>query len=180
MASTSPPPTVIPCCPPATSAPRCQTSSALLLNGASLHPFELRTRGFANLAEWIASEEITLYHSVPAVFRRLAASLPEGASMPSLRLVKLSGEATTTRDVELFREQLPKTSVLCSSLGATEMNTIRMFFINHATALYGSVIPAGYEVADTEIVVLDEEGREVTDGRAGDLAIRSDYLFCGY
>ncbi len=151
-----------------------------LLNGASLHPFELRTRGFADLAEWIVSEEITVYHSVPTVFRRLAASLREGASMPALRLVKLAGEATTARDVELFRKHLPKTSILCVSLGATEMNVIRMFFIDDAITFDGSVIPVGYEVADTEIVVLDDEGREVTDGRAGEIAIRSEYLFCGY
>ena len=151
-----------------------------LLNGASLHPFDLRARGFADLGSWIASEEITLYHSVPTVFRRLVASLPEDASMPSLRLVKLGGEATTLRDVELFRRHLPRTSILCASLGATEMNSIRMFFIDEASTFDGSVIPVGYELADTEIVVLDEEGRELTDGRAGDLAIRSDYLFCGY
>jgi amino acid adenylation domain-containing protein len=151
-----------------------------LLNGASLHPFELRTRGFADLAEWIVSEGITVYHSVPTVFRRLAASLREGTSMPALRLVKLAGEATTARDVELFRKHLPKTSILCVSLGATEMNVIRMFFIDDATTFDGSVIPVGYEVADTEIIVLDEEGREVTDGRAGEIAIRSEYLFCGY
>ena len=151
-----------------------------LLNGASLHPFELRTRGFANLAAWIASEGITVYHSVPTVFRRLAASLPEGASLPSLRLVKLAGEATTVRDVELFRQHLPNTSILCVSLGATEMNVIRMFFIDDATAFDGPVVPVGYEVADTEVVVLDEEGREVSDGGAGEIAIRSGHLFCGY
>jgi thioesterase domain-containing protein/acyl carrier protein len=60
------------------------------------------------------------------------------------------------------------------------MNTIRMFFIDDATTFDGAVVPAGYELADTEIVVLDEEGREVSAGRAGEIAIRSEYLFCGY
>ena len=49
-----------------------------LLNGASLHPFDLRKRGFASLADWIASERITIYHSVPTVFRRLAPRCPRG------------------------------------------------------------------------------------------------------
>ncbi|MGH7914386.1 MAG: AMP-binding protein [Candidatus Binataceae bacterium] len=151
-----------------------------LLNGASLHPFDLRTRGFANLADWIASKKITICHSVPTVFRRLAASLPEDASLPSLRLIKLAGEATTVRDVELFRKHFPQTSLLCASFGATEMNIIRMFFIDDATTFDGSVIPVGYEVADTEIVLLDEEDREISDGRAGEITIRSGHLFCGY
>ena len=70
-----------------------------LLNGASLHPFDLRAGGFDRLADWLASERITVYHSVPTVFRRLVAALPEGASLPALRLLKLGGEATTVRDV---------------------------------------------------------------------------------
>ena len=151
-----------------------------LLNGASLHPFDLRAGGFDRLADWLASERITVYHSVPTVFRRLVAALPEGASLPALRLLKLGGEATTVRDVELFRRHLPTTSILCASLGATEMNSIRMFFIDDATTFNGSIVPVGYEVADTEVVVLDEEGREIADGRAGEIAIRSEYLFCGY
>lgn len=151
-----------------------------LLNGASLHPFDLRAGGFDRLADWLASERITVYHSVPTVFRRLVAALPEGASLPALRLLKLGGEATTVRDVELFRRHLPTTSILCASLGATEMNCIRMFFIDDATTFNGSIVPVGYEVADTEVVVLDEEGREIADGRAGEIAIRSEYLFCGY
>ncbi len=151
-----------------------------LLNGASLHPFDLRKQGFASLAGWIASERITIYHSVPTVFRRLARLLPERASLPSLRLVKLAGEATTLRDVELFRKHFPKTSLLCVSLGATEMNVIRMFFIDEASTFEGSVIPVGYELAETEVVVLDEEGRELSAGHVGQIAIRSEYLFCGY
>ena len=114
------------------------------------------------------------------VFRRLVAALPEGASLPALRLLKLGGEATTVRDVELFRRHLPTTSILCASLGATKMNCIRMFFIDDATTFNGSIVPVGYDVADTEVVVLDEEGREIADGRGGEIAIRSEYLFCGY
>jgi hypothetical protein len=34
-----------------------------LLNGASLHPFDIKTRGFAGLADWLLTERLTTYAS---------------------------------------------------------------------------------------------------------------------
>ena len=42
-----------------------------LLNGASLHLFNLREDGVINLADWLIEEEITVYRSTPTVFRHL-------------------------------------------------------------------------------------------------------------
>lgn len=66
------------------------------------------------------------------------------------------------------------------SYGASEMNVVRMFFVDHATTLDGAIVPVGYEVAETEVVVLDEHGRERGAGRVGEIAIRSEYLFRCY
>ena len=40
-----------------------------LLNGAALYPIDVRHDGFANLAEQINDERITIYHSTPTVYR---------------------------------------------------------------------------------------------------------------
>lgn len=149
-----------------------------LLNGASLHLFDLRAQGFTKLADWIAQEAITVYHSTPQVFRRLVQALPTGATFPALRLVRMGGEALLRADVELYRRHFPEPTLMLNTLSATEMNIIRLFFVDHATSFDGPVVPVGYEVADTEIVLLDEEGGE-TAGE-GEIAIRSRYLFCGY
>ncbi|HTW87410.1 MAG TPA: non-ribosomal peptide synthetase [Candidatus Binataceae bacterium] len=149
-----------------------------LLNGASLHVFDLRAQGFTKLADWIAQEAITIYHSTPQVFRRLVQVLPAGATFPALRLVRMGGEALLRTDVELYRRHFPEPTLLLNTLSATEMNIIRLFFVDHATSFDGPVVPVGYEVADTEIVLLDGEGVETAG--VGEIAIRSRYLFCGY
>ena len=45
-----------------------------LLNGAAVFPFRLDQGGIGRLAGWMRGERITVYHSVPAIFRALCAA----------------------------------------------------------------------------------------------------------
>ena len=40
-----------------------------LLNGARLLPFSVREHSFTELANWLNQEDISIYHSVPTLFR---------------------------------------------------------------------------------------------------------------
>ena len=46
-----------------------------LLNGASLFPFDIRAEGLASLADWMLGQRITIYRSVPTLFRHFVRSL---------------------------------------------------------------------------------------------------------
>jgi amino acid adenylation domain-containing protein len=148
-----------------------------LLNGAAVCPFDVAAEGPARLAEWLAEGAITIYHSVPAVFRQVAAAGPE---LPSLRVIRLEGDRATFRDVELFRARFHDGCVLVNGLGATECGIVRRFFMDRATELPGLTVPVGYAVEDMEILLLDEGGREVAEGEVGEIAVRSRYLAPGY
>ena len=50
---------------------------ASLLNGATLLPFDARAGAGEQLARWLLQEQVTMYHSVPAVFRQMAAALTQ-------------------------------------------------------------------------------------------------------
>ena len=41
---------------------------------------------------------------------------------------------------------------------STEVKTIRSYFLDHETEIAGSVVPAGYPVEDTEVLLLDDLG----------------------
>ncbi len=153
---------------------------ASLLNGASVHLFDIRARGFVDLANWIAEERITIYHSVPQVFRHLTAALTPGASFPDLRLIRFGGEAPRRADVELYREHFSKSALLQISLASTEIAPIRGLFIDGDTQLDSDLVPAGYAMPDIDVVILDDDGREAAPGIAGQIAIKSDFLFCNY
>ena len=148
-----------------------------LMNGASLHAYDLPLRGFTKLPDWMMDEGITVCHLTSQVFRRFVRALPEGTSVHSIRLMRLAGETVLQSDLELYRQRFPERTLLTNSLGATEMNVVRMFFADHRTSFDGPVIPVGYELPDTEVVLLDEKGHEAN---AGEIAIRSAYLFRGY
>jgi amino acid adenylation domain-containing protein len=148
-----------------------------LLNGAAVFPFDVARAGADRIAPWLAAEAITVYHSVPALFRQVA---PHGASLPALRLIRLEGDQTARRDLELFRQYFRKDCVLVNGLGATECGLVRQFFFTPGQPLPPQVIPIGLPVEDMEILLLGDDGRTVPQGEAGEIAVRSRYLAAGY
>ena len=133
-----------------------------LLNGAAVCPFDVGSEGPARLAEWLDEAGVTIYHSVPAVFRRLAERRPE---LRRLRVIRLEGDRATPRDVELFRDAFHDGCVVVNGLGLTECGLVRRFVVDRTSELPGSAVPVGYEVDDMEVLLLGENGRPVPDGR---------------
>ncbi len=147
-----------------------------LLNGAALFPHDLKKKGIINLADWLIKEEITIYHSVPTVYRHLLSTLTGRENFSRLRLIKLSGEPVRMRDVELYRKHFHEGCLFHVSYASTETNIVRQFFCDHHTPLSGDIVPAGYEVEDMQVLVLDEDGKEAAANCAGEIAVRSPYL----
>ncbi|MEW6364331.1 MAG: AMP-binding protein [Acidobacteriota bacterium] len=151
-----------------------------LLNGATLLPYAIERRGFAELGSWLRAERVTIYYSVPSVLRRLAAQERDDTRFSEVRLVRLGGESLRATDVEIFRRLFGRRCRMLNSLGATEINLIRHFFVDADTPLTDATVPAGYEVEDTEVRLIDEQGRDVSPGCIGQIAVRSRYLSPGY
>lgn len=151
-----------------------------LVNGASLHPFDVSEDGLDTLAEWLVANEITVYHSVPTIFRHFVTELPADVTFPHLRLIDFGGEPVSRRDVELYRRHFSPECLLVNGLGATELNVIRQFVIGHDTEFLGDSVPVGYAVADTKILLLDENSDEVGYNQPGEMVIESQYLSPGY
>lgn len=148
-----------------------------LLTGASVFPFDVRRQGAAALGAWVARERLTIYHSVPALFRQVALS---GERFPHLRLIRLEGDLMTRRDWELYRERFPDSCTLVNGLGATECGLVRQFFVDTAMPVANGVVPIGYPVEDMEVRVLDDRGQLVDSGTVGEVTVRSHYLAAGY
>ena len=66
-----------------------------LLNGASVFPFNPREETPEDLASWLLRQEITIYHSVPAIFRSF---LSGKSRFSKIRLVRLEGDKASRRD----------------------------------------------------------------------------------
>jgi acyl-CoA synthetase (AMP-forming)/AMP-acid ligase II/acyl carrier protein len=151
-----------------------------LLNGASLYPYNVKDKGPAAMADWLIRNQITIYCSVPTVFRYFLETLTGEENFPSLRLIKLIGEPVSKRDVELYQKYFSRQCLLLNRLGSTETGTIRWYFIDKKTQIDGNIVPVGYPADDHEVLLLDGGGREVESEGVGEIAVKSRYLTAGY
>jgi amino acid adenylation domain-containing protein len=148
-----------------------------LLNGAAVFPIELRNEGIDGLAQWLIQEQITIYHSVPSIFQQLMAVAQH---FPSLRIIRLEGDQSALRHVQLYQQHFDQHCVLVNGFGATETGITRQFFMHPHTKLPGAGVPIGYALEDMETLLLDASGVEVARGEVGEISVRSRYLACGY
>lgn len=149
-----------------------------LLNGATSCPWDLQAQGAGRrLAEWVRREAITVYHSVPLVFRSMVEG---GGTFPSVRMVRLEGDASSRLDAELFRRHFPASCRLQNGLGATETGISCQYFVDHQTPISEGGLPIGWAAPDMEVVLRDKNGLEVKAGDPGEITVRSRYLALGY
>jgi amino acid adenylation domain-containing protein len=151
-----------------------------LFNGGTLCVFNLRGEGWGELPRWLSAEGITIYQSVPTLFRQWAQALTGSIRFPKLRIIHLGGEPVTIYDVELYKKYMSEDCVLVHNLGSTEVPTFRQYFINKETPVTGNVVPVGYPVEEKEVILLDESGRELGFDEVGEIVVKSRYIALGY
>ena len=151
-----------------------------LLNGASLFPYNVKEEGLIELADLLIEEEITVYHSVPTVFRQFANTLTGKEEFPELRLVRLGGEPVYAEDVQLYKKYFPSDSIFVNSYGASEAASVLRYCVDKDTEISDAVVPVGYPLGDVEILLLDDDGEAVGSDHVGEIAIKSRYTSPGY
>jgi amino acid adenylation domain-containing protein len=155
------------------------TSSILgaLLNGAMLCPFDLHKDVPDRLADWLDESGVTIYHSVPAIFRALVAGRRE---YPLMRIIRLEGDRALARDAELFKSSFRPTCILVNGFGTTETGLARQFFMSHETIVDDGLLPIGFPVPDVDAQVVDDSGELQEVDQIGEIIVRSRYLSLGY
>ena len=101
-------------------------------------------------------------------------------NLPKLRFIFLGGERVKKQTVEQLRKLAPNCRII-NYYGATETPQ-GVSFIEYDKDLsgFGEYLPIGKGIPNFEIVVVDEEGEEVSIGEIGEICIRSEYLARGY
>jgi len=148
-----------------------------LLNGARVFPNLLHRDSIDTLATWLIVEKITMYHSVPLVFRF---ALNESSIKSSLRMIRLEGDKATIEDLKFFKRFGPQSCTLVNGLGTSETGLCRQFFFEKEAELPTKIVPVGYPVEDMEVFVAGDDGKPVTANQLGEIAVRSRFLSPGY
>jgi amino acid adenylation domain-containing protein len=147
-----------------------------LLNGASIYPFDISTEGVDRIPHWLLEEQITCFHSTPAVFRQFAQSLPVGMNFSALRLINLSGAPVSNVEIELYRKHFPARTTCEISIGSTETHTFASFLIDQDFKLPAEGVPVGYPRPGREILIVGEDGNIAQPGQTGEITVRTRYL----
>ncbi|HMH45801.1 MAG TPA: amino acid adenylation domain-containing protein [Pyrinomonadaceae bacterium] len=149
-----------------------------LLNGATLYPVDIKREGVAGLAQRLRDENITIYHSTPTVFRYFVSTLIGETDFPHLRLVVLGGEKVTRTDVESYQRHFSDDCLFVNGLGPTEATVALQNFIDKQTMISGDNVPVGFPVEDTEVLLLNKDGRPAEV--SGEIAVKSAHVAVGY
>ena len=157
-----------------------RTIYCTFLNGGSIYPYDLKECGFGALPEWLRSNRITIWRTLPTTFRNFMATLPPDLTFPDVRLLTIGGEPVLRGDVDLFNRHFAPSSVMSHGLGPTECFNVCQNYIPHGTQIEESKLTVGWPLPDKEILLLDEKGREVPPGELGEICVRSRFISTGY
>ncbi len=147
-----------------------------LLNGASLHFYNIKERGASKLNVWLKQEKITVLHTVPTVFRYLLKNSPPDQNYHSIRAIDLGGEALYASDVQLFRQHFSSDTICVNHLAATEASVIAQHVIEPNRDYAEGNLTVGQPAPGIEIRILNENGVDIEPGETGQIVIKSSYL----
>ena len=157
-----------------------RTIYCTFLNGGSIYPYDLKERGFSALPEWLRSNRITIWRTLPTTFRNFMATLPPDLTFPDVRLLTIGGEPVLRGDLEFFNRHFAPSSVISHGLGPTECFNVCQNYIPHGTQVKESKLTIGWPLPDKEILLLDESGSEVQAGEVGEICVKSRFISTGY
>ena len=150
-----------------------------LLNGATLLFYDIKLNGVDNLPSWLRENAVSIFHTVPTIYRYFISVLDEQI-FENIRLVVLGGEATYKIDFENFKKHFGRNSIFINGFGPTESTVTLQKLLNHDSILTARNIPIGSPVQDTQVYLLNENDEVAEIYQTGEIVYKSEYLSIGY
>ncbi len=141
---------------------------AALLTGACYVHLPLRSGSWDWLSERLSSDEPTIFHAVPPVFRAWSQSVPADTVFPSVRVVFLAGETVRVEDTQQAWEVFPN-AVFYTGLGSSEASSLYAHWIVDRDFPVDGKLPVGRPVPGKNVRVMH-----------GEIVVESEFLSPGY
>jgi amino acid adenylation domain-containing protein len=151
-----------------------------ILVGASVHPLDVMRESVDSIANWMAQNKITIYHSTLPLFRHLLNTIRGNENFPALRIIVAGGDMIYKSDVKAFQERFSDGCVLMNAYGATESTTALGYFISTNSSFERSIVPLGYPAEDTEVLLLNGFIRQNAINGIGEIVLKSKHVSLGY
>lgn len=133
-----------------------------------------------NLIDVIKKEEITYIYSVPSLWVAIIKySKLKKNELTSLRKVLFAGEVFQPDYLRKTMEILPN-ALFYNLYGLIETNVCTYYFVKNKECVKDSPVPIGFPCDNTEIMVLNSEGKVASKGEQGELYVRGTIVMKGY
>ena len=151
---------------------------ATVMQGATMHSFDLRAQGFSGLLKVLSDKDITIMAAGMSIMRNLIRLPRVIQSLRTLRLLFLSGEPTLKADLALLWEHLPESCYIHTAYGSTEINGFT-WFAGEQDDHDPSLVTGGYLRPGVEAMIIDDSRDVCPPGVAGELILRSYHSALG-
>lgn len=149
-----------------------------LLSGACLYPYSMKNSGsLEEFYKLVVRDKLTVWHSVPSLYRFFADSLNEKDRFYDIRWVLLGGEPLREHDLELFKSYFPG-ALLANVYGQTESSVSTICTISQENTF--DDVSLGRPLDKTEILLVDEEENIVETMGIGEIVVSCDHIAPGY
>ncbi|MGE5342197.1 MAG: amino acid adenylation domain-containing protein [Candidatus Omnitrophota bacterium] len=151
-----------------------------LLAGATILPFDVKKQeSVLEMVAFLSREQITLWHSVPTLFRVFCQTLDGKERFPHIRFVALGGEQVRKYEVELFEKCFPQ-ATLAAVYGQTEssVDSIALIRAGAGQTFKRSIIGTPFD--NTQIFVINEDGDPVQPLETGEILVACPHITPGY
>lgn len=151
-----------------------------LLNGATLYPYSIKQGGVFGFLKLAEAEALTTFTGTPILFRMLFGAAGSAQTFPAMRLLRLGGDRTTRKDVQLYKRLFGEHCVLRLGYGSSEYLLVTQFFIDQHYEMAGEIAPVGFAMPGCSLRLLNDERQQVKRGEFGEIAVTSRHLSPGY
>ncbi len=151
-------------------------------SGASLQTIPKKLFGFpVQLLEYIRDRGVNSIYWVPAALGVIADwdALPYVEPKPALDRILFAGENMPCSKLNYWRKHYTD-ATFANLFGPTETTDICVYYVVNREFADTDMLPIGHPCHNLGVIVLDEEGREVSPGEEGELYAYGTFLSPGY
>ncbi|MCP5046967.1 MAG: amino acid adenylation domain-containing protein [bacterium] len=152
-----------------------------LTAGATIHiPSNDTLLNMGKLIPWIEDRRINFIHTVPSLFKRLAAEIHDAGQMSHLKYILLAGELVRGRDLHRFIDIFGERIQLVNIYGPTETTLAKLFYRIQPRDVERPVIPVGKPIEGAQVLILNDQMKKSLPGKRGEIYIRTPFRSSGY
>ena len=152
-----------------------------LMSGATMHLIPTMYFSFPlRLLEYMQQKKINTIYWVPSALSIVAnMKALDRVELPDLNKILFAGEVMPVKQLNVWRRHFPE-AMFANLYGPTEITDICTYYVVDREFEDHESLPIGIPCANTDILIITEDGKEAADGEEGELCVRGTFLAHGY